>query len=524
LVVALLLSFCLASSAAAAQPPVRLGTAADFGVLAGSTVTNTGPTVINGDLGVQPGTAVTGFPPGTVHGTVHAADAVAGQAQNDVTTAYDDAASRSPTASVSGDLVGRTLTPGVYRSTSSLALTGDLTLDAQDDPGAVFVFQVGSTLTTGSASHVRLTNGAQGCHVYWQVGSSATLGTSSTFVGNVLALTSITATTGANVDGSLLARNGAVTLDTNTVTRAQCATSSGPPTIVVNSPTDGAHYRQGSSVPASYSCTDPGSVVTSCSGPVASGSPIDTAVPGEHAFTVTASDQAGNTNSMTVHYTVDSPSTPRPDNTPPTVVITRPASAATYYQGQTVTARYSADDNPGGSGIRRVRGTVANGSRIDTRTPGRHTFEVTATDNAGNATTRTVRYTVAPSADVAIAKQGRPRRVQVGDPIAYTLRVTNLGPSRATGMVIRDRLPGAVRLVAARPSRQGSCSGVRTVTCRFPRLRRGNFAIVRIVVRARRGGRIRNTADVSARQHDGRRANNTSSARVTIVAPPAFTG
>jgi Ice-binding-like len=137
-------------------------------------VTNTGPSTVNGDLGVSPGTAVTGFPPGTVNGNLHAADAVAGQAQLDLTTAYNDAAGRTPPAAVTADLGGQRLTSGVYNSATSLGLTGALTLDAQGDPNAVFVFQAGSTLTTASGSHVNLVNGAQACNVFWQIGSSAT--------------------------------------------------------------------------------------------------------------------------------------------------------------------------------------------------------------------------------------------------------------------------------------------------------------------------------------------------------------
>ncbi|MEA2412656.1 MAG: hypothetical protein QOC77_3217 [Thermoleophilaceae bacterium] len=222
---ALLLSAFLATGAQAAS--VGLGTADSFSVLGGSTVTNTGPSVLNADLGLSPGSAITGFPPGTVHGTVHKNDAVASQAKSDLVIAYNDAAGRSSTSTVAGDLAGRTLTSGVYTSASSLGLSGDLTLDGQNDPSSVFVFQAGSTLTTGSASRVQLINGAQACNVFWQVGSSATIGTSTTFTGNILALTSITLNTGATVHGRALARNGAVTLHTNTFTDARCATSGG---------------------------------------------------------------------------------------------------------------------------------------------------------------------------------------------------------------------------------------------------------------------------------------------------------
>lgn len=215
-------------AASAAGPGVGLGTAASFGVLAGTAVTNVGATTIDGNVGVSPGAAVTGFPPGgTANGTVHSADAVASQAQTDLTIAYNDAAGRTGGATVSGDLGGRTLTPGVYTSASSLGLTGTLTLDAQGNPNAVFVFQAGSTLTTASGSHVNMIGGARACNVFWQLGSSGTLGTNSVFRGNVLALTSITVTTGTTVEGRVLSRNGAVTLDTDIITKGTCTTSPG---------------------------------------------------------------------------------------------------------------------------------------------------------------------------------------------------------------------------------------------------------------------------------------------------------
>jgi Ice-binding-like len=206
------------SPAAAAVATVDLGNASSFGVLAGTTVTNTGPSVINnGDLGVSPGSAVTGFPPGTVNGTIHNADAAAASAQTSLTAAYTDAMGRTPTTSGLSALSNQTLTPGIYNASSSLGINGTLTLDGQGDPNSIFIFQIGSALTTASASTIVPINGAQACNVFWQVGSSATLGTGSTLLGSILALTSITVTTGDTINGRALASNGAVTLDDDTI-------------------------------------------------------------------------------------------------------------------------------------------------------------------------------------------------------------------------------------------------------------------------------------------------------------------
>jgi Ice-binding-like len=212
------------SSALAAAASVGLGTAAPFSVLGGSTVTNTGPTTMFGDLGLSPGSSVTGAP--HVLGQSHVDDAVAIAAKNDLTTAYNDAASRPSSGSAGTDLAGQVFLPGVRTASSSLLLSsGSVTLDAQGNPAAVFIFQIGSTLITGSNTSVSLVNGAQACNVFWQVGSSATLGTGTSFVGTVMALESITANTAATIHGRLLARTGAVTLDTNTITTSNCASS-----------------------------------------------------------------------------------------------------------------------------------------------------------------------------------------------------------------------------------------------------------------------------------------------------------
>lgn len=199
---------------------VNLRTAAPFTVLAGSTVTNTGPTKVVGDLGVSPGTALTGFGPGTVIGTIHLGDPTAAQAEADVTTAYNDAAGRTLCpVSLSGNLGGLTLSPGLYKSTSGFEISsGDLTLDAKRDASAVFIFQMASTLTTTAGRHVILTNGAKASNVFWQVGSSATLGTTTIFKGTILAYQAITLQTGATLDGRALARVAGVALDTNNVT------------------------------------------------------------------------------------------------------------------------------------------------------------------------------------------------------------------------------------------------------------------------------------------------------------------
>ena len=218
------------SAGVASAPSPLLGTAQAFSVLAGSTVTNTGPTTLSNDLGVSPGTDITGFPPGLLlpPATTHAADSVALQAQSDVITAYDALTATACTSDKTGvDLGGLTLTPGVYCFTSEAQLTGTLVLDAQFDANAVFVFQIVSKLTTASGASIRLLHGANPCNIFWKVGSSATVGPATTFIGNILALTSIALQTGASVNGRALARNGAVTLDSNQIRSDVCAAAGG---------------------------------------------------------------------------------------------------------------------------------------------------------------------------------------------------------------------------------------------------------------------------------------------------------
>jgi type VI secretion system secreted protein VgrG len=227
----------LVGGAAAASSAVPLGTAGNFAVLAGSGITNTGPTTLNGDFGTYPTTTIVGAASITVTGANHAGDAVTQQAKTDLLTAYNNAAGQGPTSPIAADLGGRTLTAGVYNSSSSIGLTGALTLDGGGNPNAVFVFQAGSTLTTASGSIVNLINGAQSCNVFWQIGSSATLGTGSTFRGSILASVSITVTTGTTVDGRVLARDGAVTLDTDKIIKPTCAAAATTTAATTTAPT-----------------------------------------------------------------------------------------------------------------------------------------------------------------------------------------------------------------------------------------------------------------------------------------------
>jgi hypothetical protein len=219
--------------AALGPAPVSLGAADGFAVLGGATVTSAGVSTVNGDLGVSPGTAATGFPPGTINGTLNAGDATAVRAHADLATAYTDAVGRVPGAPIDGDLGGVTLTPGVYAAAAALTLGGTLTLDARGNPAAVFILQAGSTLATAAGSQVNLAGGAQPCNVFWQVGSSATLGASSNLAGTILAATSISIGDGVTIDGRALARDGAVTMINDTAGDANCTTltSSTAPTI-----------------------------------------------------------------------------------------------------------------------------------------------------------------------------------------------------------------------------------------------------------------------------------------------------
>ena len=273
-VIATGIAVILPTASSDAATNVGLGTATSFAVLAGTGITNTGPTTITGDVGTHPTPAEPGFGSVTLHGANHQADAVALQAKNDLTTAYNSASGQGPDTAVAVELGGRTLTPGIYGA-GTLAINGTLTLNTLGNPNAVFIFKSASTLITGSGSRVIVANGATACNVYWRVPTSATLGTGSHLIGSVLAGVSITATTAATIQGRLLAETGAVTLDTNTITRPVCAaattpTTRGGPRVIV-APTT-------STLPGGTSGTLPGA--TPVPGTPAAGTPGAPGTPG----------------------------------------------------------------------------------------------------------------------------------------------------------------------------------------------------------------------------------------------------
>ena len=234
----LLAIFLYPASSDAAAPTINQGTTTSFGVLAATTITNTGPTTINGtagaNIGLAPGSAFTGSSTVTTSGVLHISDATATTAQTDLVTAFNDISAPTPTVLASPELASHVITPGTYSTgAGTFANSGALTLDAQGDANAVFIFQAASTLITSAGSTMTLVNGAQACNVYWKVGSSATLGTNSTFIGHIYALTSITADSGANIQGQLLARTGAVNLNANIISNPACAAPTPTPTPTV---------------------------------------------------------------------------------------------------------------------------------------------------------------------------------------------------------------------------------------------------------------------------------------------------
>src|SRR2546426_506432 len=458
----------------AGQAPVALGAATTFRILAGSTLSNTGATKVNGDLGLSPGTAVTGFPPGTVNGTIYAGVPAAAQAQLALTTAYNDAAGRTVGAiTVAGNLGGQTLTPGLYKSTSSLEISsGDLTLDAQGDANAVFIFQMASTLTTTSARQVILSGGARAANVFWQVGSSATLGTGSAFKGNILALASITVTTGATVEGRLLARTAAVTLDSNIIGLAIPADTTAP-TVTFTVPANAATgVSINGNVAAAFSkVMNPLTITpvtftlkqgtTAVAGTVSYAGVTATFTPASAlapltTFTATvttgARDLAGNALATDFGWSFTTGATP--DTTRPTVSSTVPANGAGAVAiNQTINATFSKAMNPltintaslrvTGPGGTAVTGTVGYDvtSKIATLTPAStlapnavYTATITtgARDLAGNALAANFVWSF-----TTAATPGGQAPVALGAATTFVVlagsTVTNTGATRVNG-------------------------------------------------------------------------------------------
>lgn len=329
-----------AQAATSLAGPIDLGTAGSYGVLGASTVTNTGPSVITGDVGVSPGTSITGFPPGTFTGTLHQTDAEAAQAQADTTTAFNAAAGLTPTTSGISELTGLSLSPGVY-SGGALRLSNNGALTLAGSAESVWVFQAASTLTIGSGTRITLTGGASACNVFWEVGSSATLGSAARFQGTILAKQSITATNGATVVGRLLANTAAVTLDTNTITRptgctqgtapvtttSPAITSGTPPTATVGTPYGFTVTATGTPAPtfAVTSGTLPAGLGLNTTTGRITGTPTTA---GPTSFTITASN--GRAPSVSAEYSVPTRAatvaSPSPSATPSPVASASPSA------------------------------------------------------------------------------------------------------------------------------------------------------------------------------------------------------
>jgi hypothetical protein len=396
-----------ASSPAAAQ--ISLGTAQNFGVLGGSTVTSTGATTVNGDVGVSPGSAVVGFPPGViVGGAIHSNDAVAMQAQNDLTTAYNNIAATPCTVDLTGqDLGGLTLTPGVYCFSTSAQLTGALTLDALGNPNPLFLFKIGSTLTTASGSSVTVINGGSSCNtVYWQVGSSATIGTGSTFTGDILALSSITLTTGANTAGRALARNGAVTLDTNNVNTCGVMIC---PIITVNPLTlpdgeVGTPYNQivsasGGTAPYTFSVSSgalPAGLTLNAASGAITGTPT---AAGTFIFSITATDANGCSGSRLYTINIATAGCPTITLSPTTLPpgrVNAPYSQSVTATGGTAPYTYTISSGalPAGLVLNPLTGLISGTPQAQ----GLFNFTIQATDSLGCIGARP--YTIAILASV----------------------------------------------------------------------------------------------------------------------------
>ena len=441
-----------------------LGTAASFAVLANTTVTNvvTVGTIVTGDLGVSPGTAITGFPPGVVNGTIYPGGPIPSQAQADVTIAYDFLVAQTCTTNLTGqDLAGLILSPGVYCFNSTAQFSaGTLTLNG----AGTYIFQIGSMITADTGSFVSLTSGATACDVWWQVGSSATLGPSASLSGNFLAFTSITLNGGTSISGRALARGGAVTMDTNTVTVCGPLPTETPTNTPTNTPT-----------------LVPTDTPTNTPTPTPTDTPTNTPT---NTPTLTPTDTPTNTPTNTPTDTPTNTPTPTPTDTPTNTPTNTPTDTPTVTP--TPTPTNTPTDTPT---------TVPSGTPTNTPT-------------ATGAATPTP--TPPPgSADLVVSKSGSPNPVAPGETLTYTILVTNNGPAAATGVTLTDALPQALTFLSAAAS-QGSCSFADpTVTCAVGSLPAGQNATVTIRVVPQNFGSVANSATADADQAEGNPGDET---------------
>lgn len=461
-------------SSAFAQTAPDLGTAEDFGVLGGAAVTNTGPTTVTGNVGVSPGSSISGFPPGIVvpPGTFHAADAVADQAQSDALIAYNDLAGQPCDENLTDqDLSGMTLTQGVYCFDTSafLAENGTLTLDAEGDPDAVFIFQMGSTLITGSNSTVQMINGGQDCNVYWQVGSSATLGTDSVFLGNILATAAITATTNASVFGRLLARVEAVTLDSNVIEAAFCEVAAEQADLEVEKTVDNDSPQVGDEITFTIEVTNLGPAD-------ATGVQITDELP--EGLTFVEADTE--------------------DYDPDTGIWDIGDLAAGETATLTIVAIYDSEEGE----------------------PLVNTAKVTALDQDDPDATNDQSSVVInppeeePLADLAIDKDVNVDEAPLGSLVIFEITVRNLGPDTATGVVVEDESTEGLLFVSSTQT-QGTYDA-ETNTWTVGTLESGETAEIFMTFQVVGTGTQTNVSTVSGDEFDFDLSNNEDSASLEV--------
>ena len=479
----LLFALCVAAAPATAQ--VSLGGTLDrFGVLAGTAVSNDGGTTVVRNVGVSPGSSVTGFPPGAVvGGTIHGGDATAAEAQSQLTTAYDAAADAPCDVDLSGqDLGGLTLTPGVYCFSGAAQLTGALTLDFQGNPDALFLFDVGGSLTTASGSSVTLSNAeGEGCapNAFWRVGSNAVLGSGASFSGSILAQNTVTLATGVSLSGRALARAGNVILDKNTIT--PCSTAADLSVTGTDSP--------------------------------------DPVAPGENiTYDITATN-GGPDPARDAVLTATLPSSLR-------LLSFTPAagwSCSTPAVGSSGAVTCSKQSAATGSAAFTLTAQVDPGIATDTTVS--LPLEVSAStsdpDTPDRSTTLTTQVHV-PVANLAVSLADAPDPVAAGETLVYTADVTNNGPDPASDVVLSDTLPAGVTFISATAS-QGTCIYTTVLNCSLSALARGANARVTVVVEvsaaAAPGSTIANSVSVSSSVKDTDASDSTAGTH-TLVATP----